>query len=85
MPAQTGECGQCEKCGTEIIFLRHARTGKLAPIEVKPDPQGRFQINWQDQTYTTIFTPKVSRQDYYENHYVRCPAAQFFRNRSSQR
>ena len=83
MPAQLGETRKCEVCGTEVRFLRHQRTGNLAPIESAPTPAGRFEVNWDELTYRTVFTLKKPSRDYHENHYVRCQEAKFFRERSA--
>lgn len=94
MPAQLGERRQCEKCGKEIIFLKHEKSGKLAPIEVEPQPEGRFEVDWDSNSYRTIagkskdgslFSQRRHGESYYENHYVTCPEAQFFRDRTATR
>lgn len=82
MPARMGERRQCEKCGAEIVFLRHERTGKLAPVEAAPNRTGNFVVDWESRTYKTFFELKRPDQDYYQNHYVTCPSAQFFRQRA---
>lgn len=91
MPATLGEKRRCEKCGTDIIFLKHEKTGKLAPIELQQRAQGRFAVNWSDLSYRTVagtakdgtaFSQRKPGQDYWENHYLSCPEAQFFRNRT---
>lgn len=83
MPARVGESRTCETCGVQIVFLRHGRTGKLAPIEVVPNRTGRFTVNWTDHTYSTVFQFKDPGEDYYRNHYETCPQAKFWRDRSA--
>ena len=91
MPATLGEKRRCERCGKDVIFLKHEKTGKLAPMEVEPRPDGRFAINWEDNSYRTVagtskdgtqFSQRRQGRDYHENHYTICPDAQFFRDRS---
>lgn len=83
MPAHLGETRQCERCGVEVVFLRHLRTGKLAPIEALPNRSGSFTVEWEALTYATFFGLKQLKENYYQNHYVTCPQAQFFRERTS--
>jgi hypothetical protein len=82
MAARLGEVRHCERCGAEIVFLRHDRTGKLAPMEALPNRAGAFTVDWQNKTYATFFGLKELDQDYYQNHYATCPSAQFFRERT---
>lgn len=83
MPARRGDTSTCETCGVEIVFLRHVRTGNLAPIESKPDPAGRYSVDWETKTYSFVTDLKTRGQHYHENHYVRCPQAKFWRVRSA--
>lgn len=79
MSATQGERRSCEKCGVEIAFLRHDKTGRLAPIEVAPIESGKFEVDWVDHTYRTFYGLKQKHVPYYTNHYASCPEAQFFR------
>jgi hypothetical protein len=84
MPARRGDISTCESCGVEIVFLRHTRTGNLAPIEAKPDPSGRYVIDLVTNTYALVTGMKSADMHYHENHYVRCPQAKFWRTRGAK-
>ncbi|HWC37768.1 MAG TPA: hypothetical protein VG476_04525 [Acidimicrobiales bacterium] len=79
MPAHAGERMPCRTCGTEVIFLRHEGTGKLAPIEVQPRLLGRFAVDFQARTYRSHFGIVPKGMQLHDNHYANCPHAQIWR------
>lgn len=78
MPAQKGERMACRTCKAEVIFLAHDKTGRLAPIELEPRPNGRFKVDLDNLTYTTHYGMVGSGDVLHENHYATCPHAQIW-------
>ena len=72
------ETQSCRSCGAPVVFARHERTGKPAPLE--PDPAGRWTI-----VHPHYFeaSPNVRPEHRYTNHFATCPAAARHRAPSS--
>lgn len=68
---------QCASCGEPIYWLKHARSGKPAPIEVRTTPTGNILIDTQHGTYCmALAAEKVSYPDFLHlNHFATCPQA----------
>lgn len=67
-------------CGAWIYILRNVNTGKTAPIDVAPVPDGNISIDLERRTYTVV--AKRDREQLIElggelhmNHWATCPAA----------
>jgi hypothetical protein len=65
-------------------MLPHVRTGKMAPIDVKPDPRGNVVIDYQAETYGVL--GKAVRQDarnqgleLHMAHHLTCPEGSSWR------
>jgi hypothetical protein len=41
----------CTSCGAPIYWLKHEKTGKLAPIDVTPNLTGNCLVNVAEGTY----------------------------------
>lgn len=77
---------KCRTCGAPVVFLRHIRTGKVAPIETTPSPDGDVAVGAQ-----YMIVPALQRDAYrargellYKNHYATCPQARFWHAESRQ-
>jgi hypothetical protein len=69
----TAQQGQCGSCGEPVYWLKHQRTGKPAPIEIKTDPKGNIAA---DLMFGVYFMPsnRASFPDgLHLNHFVHCP------------
>lgn len=74
------------RCGTELIWRKHQKTGKSMPIEAEPHPKGNLILNGDGKTfrlaggneyvanYISDAAPKL-----YISHFARCPKADNFR------
>jgi hypothetical protein len=60
-----------------VLWLRHARTGRAAPIDAEPAPTGNIVVS-DDGTYVAL-NPEQARQTrerggpLHLNHFVTCP------------
>lgn len=71
----------CEKCARGIVFVRHERTQRLAPIDAVPTPGGNCLIDPTNMTYKII--PPQEQAQYpgqlHKPHWATCPYAAEFR------
>ncbi len=71
----------CKRCGAPIYWLKHHRTGKLAPIDAKPSAEtGNLIIDLEDGRYFSSgrldgLPPELlaGPQLRYTNHFATCP------------
>ena len=75
----------CKSCGKSIEILNHERTGKPAPIESEPVPNGNVTLN-ADGTYHVVKKDETvpESQLRYVNHYTNCPQAGSWREQTKQ-
>ena len=68
---------QCGSCGEPIYWLKHQRTGKAAPIEVKVTPAGNILTDVVRGTYCIAnAAEKLSYPEWLHlNHFASCPQA----------
>jgi hypothetical protein len=50
----SGGPSRCSWCGADIMWMRHVRTGKSAPIDWSPVPGGNILIHAVDDTYEVL-------------------------------
>lgn len=71
---KTMPISHCRSCGAEVLFLKHAETGKVAPITTKPSPDGNVVVDYAAGTYR--IAPKKERcGPLHLNHFANCPRA----------
>jgi hypothetical protein len=70
-------------CGAHVYWLRHETTGRMAPVDVEPDPAGKgnIRIDPQAGTYAVVagealLLARYGGEALRLNHWVTCPAAQ---------
>jgi hypothetical protein len=77
--------GNCSKCFSRIYWLPNDNTGKAAPIDINPDPDGpvivtteggqvRYHVLTKDELAAGV---DVTR---YTNHFQTCPNSSEFRS-----
>ncbi len=62
----------CRSCGAAIYWLRHEKTGKLAPIDAAPSPNGNCLLNLKDGTYRLALGQDGTL---HIHHFATCPQA----------
>jgi len=72
---------QCKKCGKETLWLRHKETGKPAPIEAEPSPNGNIFV--QGELYRIAAAEEIEKakrigKPLYLNHFATCEFARGF-------
>lgn len=73
---------QCQKCQTEIAWLRHKETGKPAPIEVNPSQNGNILVKNGQYRIATPEEVEKARQinkPLFLNHFASCEFAKSFK------
>jgi hypothetical protein len=70
-------------CGASVLWLKHERSGRMAPIDVQPDPlgKGNIRVDLRAGTYAVVGGEALVRARRQQeplrlNHWVTCPAAQ---------
>ena len=72
---------QCRKCGKETLWLKHKESGKPAPIEAEPSPNGNIFISgelYRIATKKEIVKAKEIGKPLYLNHFATCEFAKSF-------
>ena len=74
---EQGVQSTCGSCGEPIIWLKHQRTGKPAPIEAKIDPMGNILTDVAHGTYCIANAQErvCYPEQLHLNHFVTCPQA----------
>ncbi len=69
----TVQVQRCRSCNAEILWLKHAKSGKLAPIDAKPVPTGgNIRVDLAQGTYSIV--PKAERTGPLRtSHFSTCP------------
>jgi hypothetical protein len=67
---------RCRSCGAEVYWLKHASTGKLAPIDVTPSERGNCLVDLKDSTYRLALGQAGML---YTSHFATCPQAGQYR------
>ena len=67
----------CRSCHAKIYWLKNERTGKLAPIDKDPAPDGSGNIEVEDGR--GIYRVVGKGPGRHKNHFVTCPAAGVWR------
>lgn len=75
----------CESCGAPIVWRAHSKTGKLAPIDAAPNPDGNAYL-MPGGRYGLVTAREreagfLPRTPLYMPHYATCPQADLWRNR----
>lgn len=70
----------CRSCEAPIFWLKNDSTGKPAPIDVDPNPEGPVIITVEEKalTYHVLTDAELAAGvdvDRYTNHFQRCPFA----------
>lgn len=91
------EVRACSSCGRSLTWLRHATTGRIAPIEFAPAENGNI-VCVDDEGDPTVITSAVAYRirkkaelwnvakdgPLFINHFANCPAAaRFHRQRGA--
>ena len=63
---------ECKYCGVEVWWLRHVQTGKVAPIDTEPAPNGNVVVSRADGQYRLATATDDEREPRYLNHHVTC-------------
>ncbi len=68
----------CRSCGAPVLWRKHQRTGKPAPIDAEPNPDGNVVLLGEERYY--VLSPKeretwTSRVEgsLHTNHFQTCP------------
>ena len=64
---------ECASCGAPIVWLKHERTGRAAPIDAHETPGGNIEVNLIAGTYRLV--PAVPGVRAHTNHFSICPQA----------
>lgn len=71
----------CRSCRAPVIWLEHAKTGKPAPIDAEPVPDGNILVDPLNGAYR-VLAERSQRElasaqgsNLYTNHFVTCPQA----------
>lgn len=77
------------ECGRHIQYLRNDKTGKPAPVDPTPVPNGNCTVDWHAQTYHVMTKAEIAvaegglafepPPDRYTLHFATCPKAKQFR------
>jgi hypothetical protein len=75
-PTPSPEPAKCRTCGAAIFWLKHYLTGKLAPIDAEPSPDGNVLIEGVEH-YMTMAKDLFGQSDRprHKNHFATCPQA----------
>jgi hypothetical protein len=80
----------CRSCRRPVMMLRHERTGRSAPIDRDPVPDGPIIVNREACTYRVL--TKADRTDpalgdvaRHTNHFQTCPNAKRWKRRKQAR
>lgn len=79
----------CRACPSPVVWKRHERTGKAAPIDLYPDPAGNVVLVGDDKyrvlgkvELAEIEAGRTPDPERFTSHYATCPAASSFRGRT---
>jgi len=83
IPTKIAQC-RATSCQAPIYWLRHARTGKLAPINATPSEDGNCILDLAAGTYSTVLPATGYPGEYhttprYRQHHTTCPARADFK------
>jgi hypothetical protein len=73
---------QCRACGKTCEWLNHKTTGKKAPIEAVPSPNGNIFVKshlYRIAAKEEIEKAKIIGKPLYLNHFASCEFAESFR------
>ncbi len=67
----------CRSCGASIIWARHHASGKAAPIDSVPSPNGNIALDQHSDHYRILTGEDraTSTEPLHTNHFVTCPNA----------
>ncbi|HEV2235917.1 MAG TPA: hypothetical protein VGR57_04565 [Ktedonobacterales bacterium] len=72
----------CRSCGACIFWLKSLATGKVAPVDAEPSPNGNITANLEDATYAIV--PANQRAalagTLRTNHFSSCPQARSWKS-----
>lgn len=72
---------RCKSCPTEIRWMKHAKTGKPAPIESRPSANGNIRIHPHRPVYVVLNAERAADareagEELYLNHFATCEKAE---------
>jgi hypothetical protein len=68
-----GPVGECRTCHAPILWLAHAVTQRLAPIDLAEDPAGNVVIDVDAGTYRVLAKAEEYQGPRRTNHWQTCP------------
>jgi len=74
----------CDKCPTQIMWLKHKVSGKPAPIEVEPHPRGNILIKGNQYRVATEDEKEIAKNKnipLYANHFWNCEFSKEFKKK----
>lgn len=78
----------CQKCKAQIIMARHKRTGRPAPIEVRPSDDGNILVTGDTYEIFSKEELQMARDRGYvlrKNHFATCEFAKSFSRAEQQK
>ncbi len=83
----TQQVQKCRSCGAPVIWLRHDRTGNLAPIDAEPGGNGNVLClpngHYVNLSPLEMLDPDNQGQ-VHTNHFQTCPQAASWKRTSTQ-
>lgn len=79
----------CRSCGAAIYWLKHVNTGRPAPVDANPSPNGNIVIELEGGTYGICGKDVACQLGYmgeerYVNHFATCPMAAEWREKTKK-
>lgn len=77
---------QCRSCEASVLWLEHKTTGKRAPIDRDPVPDGNIMVDLAGGTYR-ILTGDARQEaidtgyELHLNHFITCPQSAAWKGR----
>lgn len=85
MSAPARKIEHCRSCRAPVVWLRHPATGKTAPIDAEPSPDGTILVDAGRGTYQIGKEP--ARGNFpgllHTNHFATCPQAAAWHKRGA--
>lgn len=76
---------ECRSCGAMVYWRKHERTGKPAPIDAAPDPEGNALLLLQGRYRTLVGGAREEavafRYELRTNHFQTCPQSVMWKER----
>ena len=78
------DASTCRSCGAPVVWRRHAKTGKWAPIDATPAAEGNVVMLARSDRYAIVPRGELGQDDArprYTPHFATCPHAAAHRAR----